>query len=35
MPALASPFEQNDSFKPSFDILDKPNWFEFIELGGM
>jgi|LSQX01.2.fsa_nt_gb signal transduction histidine kinase len=26
--ALASPFEQNDSFKPSFDILDKPGWFE-------
>jgi signal transduction histidine kinase len=26
--ALASPFEQNDSFKPSFDILDKPSWFE-------
>ncbi|ULC58207.1 ATP-binding protein [Flaviramulus sp. BrNp1-15] len=26
--ALASPFENNDSFKPSFDILDKPGWFE-------
>ena len=26
--ALASPFEENDSFKPSFDILDKPKWFE-------
>lgn len=26
--ALASPFEQNDSFKPSFDVLDKPGWFE-------
>lgn len=26
--ALASPFEQNDSFKPSFGILDKPGWFE-------
>lgn len=26
--ALASPFEVNDSFKPSFDILDKPGWFE-------
>ncbi|WP_339917133.1 ATP-binding protein [Yeosuana marina] len=26
--ALASPFEQNDSFKPSFGIFDKPGWFE-------
>jgi anti-sigma regulatory factor (Ser/Thr protein kinase) len=26
--ALASPFDVNDSFKPSFDILDKPNWFD-------
>lgn len=26
--ALASPFEENDSFKPSFEILDKPEWFE-------
>jgi signal transduction histidine kinase len=26
--ALASPFEVNDSFKPTFDILDKPGWFE-------
>jgi signal transduction histidine kinase len=26
--ALASPFEQNDSFKPRFDVLDKPNWFD-------
>lgn len=26
--ALGSPFENNDSFKPSFDILDKPGWFE-------
>ncbi len=26
--ALASPFEVNDSFKPSFDILDKPGWFQ-------
>jgi anti-sigma regulatory factor (Ser/Thr protein kinase) len=26
--ALASPFETNDSFVPSFDILDKPGWFE-------
>lgn len=26
--ALTSPFEQNDSFKPAFDILDKPGWFE-------
>lgn len=25
---LGSPFENNDSFKPSFDILDKPGWFE-------
>lgn len=25
--ALASPFEENDSFKPSFEILDKPGWF--------
>lgn len=26
--ALASPFENNDSFIPSFEILDKPGWFE-------
>ena len=26
--ALASPFEVNDSFKPSFDVLDKPSWFD-------
>lgn len=26
--ALASPFDVNDSFKPSFDILDKPGWFD-------
>ena len=26
--ALASPFEENDSFKPSFEILDKPGWFD-------
>lgn len=26
--ALASPFEVNDSFKPSFEIFDKPRWFE-------
>lgn len=26
--ALASPFEVNDSFKPTFEILDKPGWFE-------
>lgn len=26
--ALASPFEKNDSFKPSFEVLDKPNWFD-------
>lgn len=26
--SLASPFENNDSFKPSFEILDKPGWFE-------
>lgn len=26
--ALASPFEVNDSFIPSFEILDKPGWFE-------
>lgn len=26
--ALASPFDVNDSFKPSFSILDKPGWFE-------
>lgn len=25
--ALASPFDVNDSFKPSFDIIDKPAWF--------
>lgn len=26
--ALASPFDVNDSFKPSFDVIDKPGWFE-------
>jgi len=26
--ALASPFESNDSFKPSFEIFDKPDWFK-------
>lgn len=26
--ALASPFEKNDTFNPSFDILDKPGWFD-------
>lgn len=26
--ALASPFEVNDSFKPSFEIVDKPGWFD-------
>lgn len=26
--ALASPFDVNDSFKPSFDVLDKPGWFD-------
>jgi len=26
--ALASPFDQNNSFKPSFDIFDKPKWFD-------
>lgn len=26
--ALASPFDKNDSFKPSFDIFDKPKWFD-------
>jgi signal transduction histidine kinase len=26
--ALASPFENSDSFKPSFDIVDKPKWFD-------
>ncbi len=26
--ALASPFEENDSFIPSFEILDKPEWFK-------
>lgn len=26
--ALASPFQKNDSFIPSFEILDKPMWFE-------
>lgn len=26
--ALASPFEKNDTFNPSFDILDKPRWFD-------
>jgi len=26
--ALASPFDANDSFKPSFDVLDKKGWFD-------
>lgn len=26
--ALASPFESNDSFIPTFNVLDKPNWFD-------
>lgn len=26
--ALASPFEENGSFKPSFEIVDKPGWFD-------
>jgi signal transduction histidine kinase len=26
--ALASPFETIDNFNPSFDIFDKPGWFE-------
>lgn len=26
--ALASPFDKNDSFKPNFEVLDKPGWFE-------
>jgi signal transduction histidine kinase len=26
--ALGSPFDVNDSFKPTFDIFDKPGWFE-------
>lgn len=26
--ALSSPFEVNDSFIPTFEILDKPGWFE-------
>src|SRR5207249_3330258 len=26
--ALASPFDVNDSFKSSFDVLDKPGWFD-------
>jgi signal transduction histidine kinase len=26
--ALASPFEVNDSFQPSFEVLDKPGWFD-------
>ncbi|MCF8292518.1 MAG: ATP-binding protein [Chitinophagaceae bacterium] len=26
--ALASPFEENGSFKPSFEIIDKPGWFD-------
>lgn len=26
--ALASPFEKNDSFLPSFEVVDKPHWFE-------
>lgn len=26
--ALASPFQKNDSFIPTFEVLDKPKWFE-------
>ncbi|UTN05637.1 ATP-binding protein [Flavobacterium bizetiae] len=26
--ALASPFKNNDSFLPTYDILDKPRWFD-------
>ncbi len=26
--ALSSPFENIDSFKPNFDVFDKPGWFE-------
>jgi len=26
--ALVSPFETHDSFKPTFNIIDKPEWFE-------
>lgn len=26
--ALASPFENNESFKPTFEVFDKPGWFE-------
>ncbi len=26
--ALSSPFENNDSFLPTFDIIDKPGWFQ-------
>jgi len=26
--ALASPFKKNDSFTPSFDVVDKPRWFD-------
>jgi signal transduction histidine kinase len=26
--ALASPFEEVDAFKPSFEIIDKPGWFD-------
>lgn len=26
--ALASPFEKNDSFKPTFEVIDKPRWFD-------
>jgi len=26
--ALASPFDQNDSFRPQFHVLDKPGWFD-------
>jgi signal transduction histidine kinase len=26
--ALSSPFENNDSFRPSFEIIDKPGWFD-------
>lgn len=28
--ALASPFENKDSFIPTFEILDKPGWFDGI-----
>lgn len=26
--ALASPFDNNNLFKPSFEVLDKPKWFD-------